>query len=159
MIGLASCLIKIPPWNCMKDMTGNSTHDAQIFPRSRSHSYILCAINVTWHRFHSEDPHILGATENKFRRLGNMMSGIFTPLTPCILILFTREASVVTLTFLTYVGRSKTQCTRIHYTTNACILTDWLSIFLLCIWIPSSVLCSIALIWIPDDDSTRNRNM
>ena len=52
---------------------------AQIFQKSRSFLKILGTWKVTWNKFHTEGPQILGAT-SKFSHHGNLVPGICAPL-------------------------------------------------------------------------------
>jgi hypothetical protein len=53
---------------------------AQIFQKSRSQLKILVARIVTWSKFHTEDPQILGTTVKKISRHGDLASEIYAPL-------------------------------------------------------------------------------
>jgi hypothetical protein len=57
----------------MRILNANST-DAQIFQKSRSHLKILDTRIVTRSQSHTEDPHILGVSLEKFSRTGDKNS-------------------------------------------------------------------------------------
>jgi hypothetical protein len=125
---------------------------AQIFQKSRSYLKILGARRVTWSKFHSEEPQILGAMVQNLVAWATWHQGFMYPCgwirQYCLVHPHVNNRSPVH-------SRPGIHC-EIAYS-----LTIFYTFytFLTCTYIVCSVCVIHTVTWIPDDDPRRDQNM